>query len=926
MKKEHVTDVRETDSQWRYYQWNDDTSWHYFRYEPIKWRVLQVNGEKIFLRANTCLDRQKYHETDMPAIWEESSIRNWLNSDLMDSAFSDPEKQAVADTLVKNDPDPISGKPGGNDTTDKIFLLSAAEATDASYGSAEGDPNRCIRYPSAYAQAMGLGVWKGVGAGAEAYHDDVVWYLRSPSEDPGSNGPACINMDGSVIDDDGTWTLAGVCPALWLSRSSAEYFYAGTVDSSGDAVSETPCPDRPVYTVTFASDGGSAVSSQIVKTGSTIQEPEPPTREGYTFLGWYQGEEKWDFTKEMTAEGLPWTVPLTAKWQENAAHVHSWDAGEITKPPTCAEKGVKTFHCQGCEETKTENIPATGEHSWNEGTVTKEATCAQPGERTFTCQNCPATKTEGIPATGAHTWNEGEITTEATCVKEGEKTFTCQECPATKTEKIEATGEHRWDAGTVTKEPTATQAGEKAFICQDCPATKTESIPATEACSHDWGEGTVTKEATCAQPGERTYTCKNCQETKTEPIAPIGVHAWNGGVRTKEPTCAQPGERTFACQNCQETKTEPIPATGEHRWDAGRVTTEPTATEAGVKTFTCQDCPATKTEPIPATGVCSHAWDAGTVTEEATCAQPGKRTYICQNCQVTKTEEIPATGEHAWDEDECTTEPTCTEDGEQTFRCQDCETTKTEPIPATGHKWDKGKVTTKATCKKTGTKTFVCQTCKETRTEKIPSNGVHSFGKYKTVKRATVTAKGLKTRKCTVCQKTESVSMPKLTPTLKLNTKSIILRTGQATTKVRVSGLAYGDKDKSWRSSDKKIVKVTKSGKIRAHKKTGRAILTVTLRSGKKATVRVRVQKGTVKTVKISGLPRKATLKAGKRSALRPLITPITSTQKITYTTSDKKVAAVNKKGVITAKKAGKAKITVRSGKQRSVIILTVKR
>lgn len=261
----------------------------------------------------------------------------------------------------------------------------------------------------------GHGTWRleRWGAGAEAYHDDVVWYLRSPSEDPGSNGPACINIDGSALFGDDTWALAGVCPALWRSRSSAEYFYAGTVDRSGGAASETPCPSRPVYTVTFASDGGSAVSSQIVKTGSTIQEPEPPTREGYTFLGWYQGEEKWDFTKEMTAGDLP----LTAKWRENVAHVHSWDEGEVTKPPTCAEKGVKTFHCQGCEETKTEDIPATGEHSWNERTVTKEATCVQEGEKTFTCQNCQATKTEEIPATGEHVWGEGEVTTEPTCTE-----------------------------------------------------------------------------------------------------------------------------------------------------------------------------------------------------------------------------------------------------------------------------------------------------------------------------------------------------------------------------------------------------------------------------------------------------------------------------------------------------------------------------
>lgn len=49
MKKGDATDVRETDSQWRYYQWEDDASWHYFRYEPIKWRVLQVNGDRCLL-------------------------------------------------------------------------------------------------------------------------------------------------------------------------------------------------------------------------------------------------------------------------------------------------------------------------------------------------------------------------------------------------------------------------------------------------------------------------------------------------------------------------------------------------------------------------------------------------------------------------------------------------------------------------------------------------------------------------------------------------------------------------------------------------------------------------------------------------------------------------------------------------------------
>ena len=66
--------------------------------------------------------------------------------------------------------------------------------------------------------------------------------------------------------------------------------------------------------------------------------------------------------------------------------------------------------------------------------------------------------------------------------------------------------------------------------------------------------------------------------------------------------------------------------------------------------------------------------------------------------------------------------------------------------------------------------------------------------------------------------------------------------------------MAYGDSIKSWASSNKKIVTVDKNGKIKAGTKTGTAKITVTLKSGKKATLKVKVQTAKVKTTKISGL------------------------------------------------------------------------
>ena len=110
---------------------------------------------------------------------------------------------------------------------------------------------------------------------------------------------------------------------------------------------------------------------------------------------------------------------------------------------------------------------------------------------------------------------------------------------------------------------------------------------------------------------------------------------------------------------------------------------------------------------------------------------------------------------------------------------------------------------------------------------------------------------------------------------------------------------------------------VDKKGKIKAGTKTGTAKITVTLKSGKKATLKVKVQTAKVKTTKISGLKKKLTIKKGKSVTLKPVVSPITSQEKVTYSSSNKKIATVSSSGVITGKKKGTAYITVKSGKIR---------
>lgn len=239
------------------------------------------------------------------------------------------------------------------------------------------------------------------------------------------------------------------------------------------------------------------------------------------------------------------------------------------------------------------------------------------------------------------------------------------------------------------------------------------------------------------------------------------------------------------------------------------------------------------------------------------------------------------------------------------------------------------KSTKQDNCTVEGVKTLECSKCHTVKTESIPKTS-HSFGAWTTTREATVFAEGEQTRTCGRCHTSERKATAKLKAFVKLNAKSIPLKVKQSTTAIKVT-MEKGDSIASWKSSKSKVATVNSKGKITG-KKVGTAKITVTLKSGVKATVKVKVQKKEVTTSKLSvtgktsKIGKKLTLKKGKSAALAATVTPITSKQKVTYKSSNKKVAAVTSKGKITAKKPGKAKITVKSGKKKVVITVTVKK
>ena len=284
------------------------------------------------------------------------------------------------------------------------------------------------------------------------------------------------------------------------------------------------------------------------------------------------------------------------------------------------------------------------------------------------------------------------------------------------------------------------------------------------------------------------------------------------------------------------------------------------------------------------------------------------------------------------------TEPTCTEDAQYVMECKIHNHTYSyssyyeEKGKAYGHAFSTWKVTKEATCASEGSEERTCARCKEVEKRTIPATGEHSYDSWKTTRESTVLNMGQQERVCSVCKKKETKSIAKLKATISLNVSGTIpLKTKQTFTPKVTMG--KGDKVASWKSSNKKVVSVGRNGKIKGLKAGKTATITVQLQSGLKKSFKVKVQKKNVatkslKVVNVSTgkkVSSKVSLKRKQTLKLAATVSPITSKEKVKYSSSNKKVASVSSKGVIKAKKKGKATITVKSGKKTYKIKVTVK-
>lgn len=396
---------------------------------------------------------------------------------------------------------------------------------------------------------------------------------------------------------------------------------------------------------------------------------------------------------------------------------HTWDEGKVTKEATCSETGVKTYTCTRCGGTKTEEIQKT-KHDYEEHVETP-ATCTSRGVSYYVCKNCGLTTSKKqTPATG-HIHTEVRNKKDATYTDDGYTGDTyCKDCG----KKLE-TGtmipkllekEHDYGEWVLDQAPTCKKYGVRHRICKNCGDREVDVLDKVD---HSW-ELVSTTPATCTIGEIQHYKCSVCGETKDVTLSnPLGEHSWDNGKVTKEATCTEDGEKTYTCTVCNTTKTEVIPATG-HQHKEVRNAKKATCTEDGYTGDTyCTDC-NTKLESGTVVNKLGHTWDNGVITKEATETEEGVKTYTCKTCGETKTEKIPVTSHHL-DQGTITKKATCTENGEKTYHCTDadCDKTYVETIPATGHKFDSWKTVKAQSIYSGAVQKRTCNACgkKETR-------------------------------------------------------------------------------------------------------------------------------------------------------------------------------------------------------------------
>ena len=250
--------------------------------QPIKWRVLSVDGDDAFLLADKNLDSQAYHTSESYVSWETCYLREWLNYAFLYAAFSTEEQNAIRLTSVYTPPE--YGFEKACTTEDYVYLLSLDEVQNPAYGFDCEEGEEIKKRESRNTQfTKNRGGWTST---AEAFGGNGTWWLRKggPTKripivfSTGSTSSAGDRAHYSVHEK-----VPVIRPVIHINLSSGLWKWAGKVrvydeicepiitPEPTEIPAETPTP-KPTATAT------PTVKPTATPTPAATPTPEPTAR------------------------------------------------------------------------------------------------------------------------------------------------------------------------------------------------------------------------------------------------------------------------------------------------------------------------------------------------------------------------------------------------------------------------------------------------------------------------------------------------------------------------------------------------------------------------------------------------------------------------------------------------------------------------
>ncbi len=250
---------------------------YWFKFEPLQWRVLSNTNGELFVMAEKLLDSKAYNQAYTSVTWETCTLRTWLNNDFYSTAFSSAEQAAIETSAIVNEDNSLNDTDGGNNTSDKLFLLSSSEALSTAYGF---DSNPNTSDTARKAQGTDFSKSSGLFVTADSpYSGNSNWCLRSPGWD--QKYIRIVNIDGYFVDSMNVHlTYGGIRPAFKINRTSiiptsikiaADNYtpaFGSTFTVSADFSSSTLAFDSGTVSYSFSDPSAFSVSGGMTFTGT----------------------------------------------------------------------------------------------------------------------------------------------------------------------------------------------------------------------------------------------------------------------------------------------------------------------------------------------------------------------------------------------------------------------------------------------------------------------------------------------------------------------------------------------------------------------------------------------------------------------------------------------------------------------------------